>query len=457
MLFFFVVIYILLTLAIGIYSARKVKSSSDFILAGRRLPLFMATATVFATWFGSETILGASSRFAEEGILGVIEDPFGASLCLLLVGLFFARRLYRMNLTTFGDFYKFKFGPVAEKVAAVSLIISYFGWIAAQFVAIGIVINLLSGLNLYIAIIISASIVIAYTYYGGMWSVSVTDFFQTIMIVIGLVAAILVIVPQAGGIESIIKSVPDEKLQFLPSGGTYNWLAYIAAWITLGLGSIPQQDVYQRVMSSKSENVAVTSSLLAAAMYLTIAIAPLMLALAAKNLNIEHVHGSQFLLPHLILEKSGIVIQVLFFGALVSAILSTASGALLAPSVILSENILRSKKQNGDETEDKRFLKLSRYSVLIVATISLLMALVRKDIYELVSEASAISLVSLFVPLVAGLFFNSTKSLSAIVSMIGGLVVWFICVWIETLVPPILLGLAASAAGYAIVSLVLKK
>ncbi|MCU0420983.1 MAG: sodium:solute symporter, partial [Cyclobacteriaceae bacterium] len=87
-----IVVYLLATLAIGYWASRKVKTSGDFMLAGRSLPMVLSASALFATWFGSETVFGASSEFLKGGVLGVIEDPFGAALCLLLFGLFFARK-----------------------------------------------------------------------------------------------------------------------------------------------------------------------------------------------------------------------------------------------------------------------------------------------------------------------------------------------------------------------------
>nr|NAZ23759.1 sodium:solute symporter [Thermocrinis sp.] len=145
MLLLSIVLYILLTLAIGVYASTFVKNSKDYLLAGRNLPFFMATFVAFATWFGAETVLGASSQMAKEGLWGVIEDPFGAALCLILVGLFFAKPLYRLNLLTFGDFYRRFYGRKAEVVASLLLIASYFGWIGAQMLAIGLILNITTG------------------------------------------------------------------------------------------------------------------------------------------------------------------------------------------------------------------------------------------------------------------------------------------------------------------------
>ncbi|MFB9865058.1 sodium:solute symporter family protein [Rufibacter immobilis] len=283
MLVFFVLLYLALNVLLGLWAARRVHNTSDFMLAGRALPLPMATAVVFATWFGSETILGASAEVAEEGLMGMVEDPLGAALCLVLVGLFFARKLYRMNLLTFGDFYRVKFGRPAEVVASVCLVVSYFGWVAAQMVALGIAFNLLLGTSLWQGVLLGSFLVVVYTYFGGMWSVSVTDYLQTIMIILGLLVVTWWVMRE-NPISEVTATLPASFYRITPTTGTSftGWLNYLALWLTIGLGSIPQQDVFQRVMAAKSEKVAVRASLLAAFLYVTVALLPLVLAVYAK-------------------------------------------------------------------------------------------------------------------------------------------------------------------------------
>ncbi|GGK59235.1 sodium:solute symporter family protein [Rufibacter glacialis] len=449
MLIFFVLLYLAFNVALGLWAARRVQNTSDFMLAGRSLPLPMATAVVFATWFGSETILGASAEVAEEGLIGMVEDPLGASLCLVLVGLFFARKLYRMNLLTFGDFYRVKFGRTAEIIASFFLVISYFGWVAAQMVALGIAFNLLLGTTLVQGILLGSFLVVLYTYFGGMWSVSLTDYVQTIMIILGLFIVTWWVV-QEKPLAEVTATLPPDFYRITPATGTSftGWLNYLALWMTIGLGSIPQQDVFQRVMASKSEKVAVQASLLAAFLYVTVALLPLVLAIYAKVLHPElAAKDAQMLVPSLILGTGPLVIKVLFFGALISAIISTASGAILAPASILSENLLRPLFQH---MTDKKLLALSRACVLVVAVISLGFALSKNNIHELVSESSALSLVSLLVPLVAGVYLKNPSREAAILSMVAGMTVWLLCLALDTSLNPMLYGLAASVAGYGL-------
>ena len=333
MLLAFIGGYLLLTLLIGWWASTKVHSTKDFVIAGRNLPLFIAACALFATWFGSETIMGASSEFVEHGLIGVIEDPFGAALCLILVGAFFARPLYRLNILTFNDFFKLRFGRKAELLSAVFMVPSYFGWIAAQLVAMAVVLNVIAGLTILQGIALCTMVVVIYTYIGGMWAVSITDFIQTIMIVAGLLFLAIQLSNQVGGVGVVIASTPEGFFRFLPEPDFQSIIYYIAAWITIGLGSIPQQDIFQRVMAARSANTAVRASYLSGAMYLTIGFLPLFIGLCGRMLYPELENGdTQMVIPFMVLEHSSMWLQIMFFGALLSAILSTTSGAILAPA-----------------------------------------------------------------------------------------------------------------------------
>src|SRR3982751_804936 len=133
------------------------------MLAGRSLPILLSSSALFATWFGSETVFGASSEFLRGGLYAVIEDPFGAALCLLLFGLFFARKLYSMNLLTLGDFFKVRYDRKTELVASVFLAPPYLGYIAAQLVAMGLILNAVTGLELWWSVVASSLVVTIYT------------------------------------------------------------------------------------------------------------------------------------------------------------------------------------------------------------------------------------------------------------------------------------------------------
>ncbi|HRP68901.1 MAG TPA: sodium:solute symporter family protein [Turneriella sp.] len=442
--------YLGLTLAVGFLAARRVKSSTDFALAGRNLSFFMASSTVFATWFGSETILGSSAEFAKHGFSGVVEEPFGAALCLILVGLFFARRLYRMRLNNLGEFYRHQFGVPTEIIASVIMAFSYLSWVAAQFLALGIVLNTISGLNLQLCIVLMAVLVTLYTTMGGMWAVSMTDAIQMTVIIIGLVVVFFVVASDFGGVSAVVQMPPPAHWNFLPEAKSASVIGFMSALMILGIGSIPGQDVFQRVMAAKNERIAVFSSIFSGILYFTVALIPLFLGfLALKTLGKNDAPADmQFLIPKLVLLRTNVVIQIVFFGALLSAILSTASGALLAPSVVLSENLLGPLFKPNDE----KLLRISRISTVVLAAVSLVMALHYTKITELVSDSSAYGLVALFVPLVAGMYFKSTNAVAAIASILGGTLVWKLWPEEKTLLTPQLAGFIAALAPYAVLA-----
>ena len=448
MLAVFVVIYLLVTVAIGVAASRYVKTSGDFMLAGKKLPLLLSSSALFALWFGSETIFGASSEFVKHGVLGVIEDPFGGVLCLVLFALIFVRPLYRLNLLTLADLYRNHYGQTVELLASFCMLLTFFGYIAAQLVALGILLQIIAGVPVIYGILISAGVVTIYTLMGGMWAITITDFMQSVVIVIGLVIVAVTVVSKAGGVDRIVDGAPDGFFQFAPVGAPpMTWVHYLAAWLTLGFGSLASQDIFQRANSAESEKTAVRSTLLGAGLYGVVAILPLFIALAGKVLYPEVIDGdTQQVLPAMVIAHTGLGVQVMFFGALLSAIFSTCSGAVLAPASILSENIIR--PLINPQMPDSKFLYLLRASVVAMAALAVVLATFRTNIYELVAESSILGLVTLLVPMVAALFWKKSSKTGAMWAMVLGLVSWFACehVW-HTEFPAMFIGLGASITG----------
>ena len=450
MLLLSIIAYLVLTVLVGFWASRKVRTSNDFMLAGRSLPLMLGSSALFATWFGSETVFGASSEFLEGGLYHVIEDPFGASLCLVIFGWFFAAKLYRMNLLTLGDFFKVRYGRTTELMATFFLAPPYIGYIAAQLVAMGLILSVVAHISLAEGILISASVVTLYTIIGGMWAITITDFIQTVIIISGLLVLAISLGLKAGGVGHVLSAVPASTFKFLPDANLHEIVSYVAAWSVLGLGSIPSQDVFQRSMSSKSPRVAVQSCYIAAFLYLTIAMLPLFISLCIKFLYPEQINGdSQLALPKMVLQHMSLPIQILFFGSLLSAIMSTTSAAILAPAAIVSENFIKPIVRN--RFSDEQFLFITRACVLLFSISATIMAMMRSNIYELVGESSILSLVSLFAPLAFGLYWKRSSGTGALLSMVLGILTWIIFELFETgwpsLVPATLVSVIAMVGG----------
>ena len=452
----FVILYLLVSVGIGLVAARRVHTTKDFAVAGRSLPLPIVTATVFATWFGAEAVLGISSTFVKEGLRGVVADPFGSSLCLILAGLFFAPRLYRLNLLTVGDYYRVRYDRSIEVLCTLCVVASYLGWVAAQFKVLGLVLNVVTdgGVSQSVGIVIGAAIVLTYTTFGGMFSVAILDFVQISVIMGGLLYIASIVSGLAGGVGAVIDhAAAAGKLDFFPPATLSAWIPFVGAWMTMMLGSIPQQDVFQRITSAKDERTAIRGSLLGGTLYFLFCFVPMFLAYAATlvdpvKFGLLLEQDSQLVLPTLVLQHTPMVAQILFFGAVLSAVMSCSSATLLAPSVALSENVI---KPMLPPLNDSEFLRLMRV-VLVGFALTVLAIALWSDasIYKLVVNTYKVTLVAAFIPLFAGLYWKRATTQGARWAIVAGLTSWLALEGFDSptaIWPPQLVGFLIAGAG----------
>jgi len=458
----FVILYLLVSVGIGLYAATRVRTTTDFAVAGRRLPLPIVTATVFATWFGAETVLGISATFVKEGLRGVVADPFGSSLCLILAGLFFAGRLYRLNLLTIGDYYRLRYNRLVEVLCTLCIVASYLGWVSAQIKALGLVFNIVTDgrITQPAGMAIGAAIVLTYTTFGGMFSVAILDFVQITVIMGGMLYIGSVISGLTGGVGVVIShAAAAGKLALFPEANLSAWIPFIGAWITMMLGSIPQQDVFQRMTSAKDERTAIRGSVLGGTLYFVFAFVPMFLAYAATLVDPVLFQGllakdSQLVLPTLILQHTPVFAQIIFFGAVLSAIMSCSSATLLAPSVAFSENIIR---ELFPRMSDRAFLRTMRLVIVCFAGVVLASAMnSQASIFKMVESSYKVTLVAAFIPLFAGLYWKRANAQGALAAIAAGLVTWVALEIVspkDAVWPPQLVGFLVAAAGMVLGSL----
>jgi SSS family transporter len=428
-----VVIYLLGTLGLGVWAGSRIKNTSDFAVAGRSLPLVMVITTTFATWFGAETVMGIPAKFVQGGLNSLIEDPFGAGTCLILVGLFFATKLYKLNLLTIGDYYRERYGKGIEVFCSAAIILSYLGWVAAQITALGLVFSVLTGgaMSETAGMIVGTLAVLIYVVVGGFLAVALTDFIQMIVLVIGLSIIAVFSAKLAGGAGHVFAMASSKDLwKFLPEAKFTDMAMFIGAGVTMMFGSIPQQDVYQRVMSAKDAPTARAGAVIGGASYILFAAVPMFIVSCAvvvmgDNALAMAKSDYQRLLPTFVMGKMPLVMQILFFGALLSAIKSTSSATLLAPSTSFVENILKNLRP---QMSDRQQLFAMRTTIVIFAALVLLYAVAMKgtSIYDLVSSAYQVTLVGAFVPLVAGLYWKRATTQGAIASLAAGIFTWIV-------------------------------
>ena len=417
-----IVLYVVVIYWLSILARRQIRGAEDYVVAGRRLPLSLCWATLLATWFGAGTMLAAADEVARGGLHRGALDPFGAGVCLLLAGAFFARPLWRMKLLTICDFFRRRYGRPVEFISACIMVPSYFGWVAAQLVALAGMLHLFFGIPMGWGILVAAVIGTGYTLLGGMWSVTLTDALQMALVGGGLLVLCAQALWQMGGGDlwagwnRLVYSLPPEDLMPIDVRTLTAFYAWLSAFLIGALGNIPGQDLMQRIFSARSERVARWSCYIAGGLYLTLGLAPVLLGLVAKSLFPDDFKRAVLpALAHLFLNPVWLII---FIVALLSAVLSTIDSAILAPAVVLAQNVVLQIFPQAPR------LATNYFAVLVVAVASVGMAFAGESAYQLLEDAYALTLVGLFVPLAIGLYSQWGGAAAALTAMIVGSGLW---------------------------------
>lgn len=416
-------VYLLALAAVGVWARRRVRSAEDFLVAGRRLPLLLSTATLFATWFGAGTLLTVSDEVRAHGLQATALDPLGAGLCLLLAGRLIARPLWELRLATLSDFYRVRFGRRAERLSAAILVPGYFGWIAAQFLALAHLLELIAGVPIATGLLVAAAVATAYTLLGGMWSVTATDAVQVVLLLFGLAVLALAVFGRLGdgdvlaGVLTLHARTPADRLRVAPAQihALLPWLGVLAAG---ALGNLPGQDLAQRLFAARDGRTAARACYLGGLAYLTIGFVPALIALAAALLSPDQppTRATLPLLAGLLLSP---LLSAVFVVTVLSAVLSTVTAAILAPASVLAENLAPAawRERLGE-------LRLVRGAVVVVALASLLAAFLGESAFALLESAYEIGMVGLLVPLLCGLRGQRGDEVAALAAMGAGTALW---------------------------------
>ncbi|MGH7963095.1 MAG: sodium:solute symporter family protein [Candidatus Binatia bacterium] len=444
-----VLAYVFLQLAIGFAVSRGIRDEADYLLAGRSLGYGLATFSIFATWFGAETCIGAAGAIYERGLSGGSADPFGYALCLLFMGLFFARSLWRRRLTTLGDLFRTRYSPGIERIAVVFMVPSSIIWAAAQIRAFGQVLSATSSseIGVTVAITIAAVVVIVYTISGGLLADAVTDLVQGVALIIGLVILACAVVDDLSDPVILQAAIDTERLHIF-GGGKLSSLETLEAWAVPVCGSLVAQELVSRVLATRSPMVAQRASLLATVVYLLLGGIPVVIGLIGPSLYPDLEHAEQ-ILPLVAQQQLSSFAYILFAGALVSAILSTVDSTLLAASALVSHNLIVSVVPGLSEATK---IRVARIGVLVFGIIAYVLALYTEGIYHLVETASAFGGAGIFTLFIFGLCTRIGSAPSAFAALAVGSIVWIHGTYIVESSAPYVLSLVSAFAAYLIVA-----
>jgi Na+/proline symporter len=435
--------YVGLQLVVGLAVSRRVASEADYLVAGRKLGPALVVFSMFATWFGAESCIGAAGAVYEFGLEGATADPFGYAGCLFLLGAVFAVPLWRRKLTTLADLFAWRFGPRVERLAVLLMAPTSLLWAAAQIRAFGQVVATSAGLELDAAIALSAGVVILYTAAGGLLADAVTDLIQGGTLMVGLV--VLAIAVYATGDASFAQLAETSRSLAPPPSG---WLVRAEAWAIPICGSVLAQEMVSRVIASRSPELARGGAFAAGGLYIAIGIIPVGLGLVGARL-MPGLEDPEQILPRMALEHFPLWFYAIFAGALISAILSTVDSALLAAASLVSHNLI---VPLYPDMEDGAKLRLARLCVIVFGIVSYALAINAEGVYALIEAAAAFASAGVLVSASFGLFTRIGGEWSAAAALVAGALVWTVAEFFELLAAPYLASLAAAALVYLAVA-----
>ena len=445
-----VALYMVAMLGIGYYASRKSHTVADFMVAGRGLSLPICSMTVMATWFGGAMMLGGAGAAFDDGMLGVIADPWGGALALILVAMFFARVFRRLKVITVADFMEQRFGRTASVAITIATIFSNVMWVAGMLVAFGTIFEVLTSIPVETGIVVGAVIVFAYTMLGGMWAVALTDFVQMTIIMIGLVVLLVVVLVDVGGWGAIGPRLPTGTFSMLPPENTSEqWLNYLRAWTIIGLVDISAQTLFQRASAAKTERIAQQAFYIGGFGYLLFGMIPVFLGIIG-SVTMPGIGNSEFIIPELAKVHLHPIAIAIFVGAMLAAIMSSADSALLGASSVLAKNVLPWIKPDASS---RLTLIAARLGILLFGGFAIVVALRIQVIFDLMVDANILGLAAIIVPFILGVYWKKANRTGAIAGMGAGLATWLVTMQLWPHLPSDFMGLGASLVVMLVVAM----
>ena len=446
--------YMAIMVVVGFYASRGNQSLTDFVVAGRKMPLWLCSTSIFATWFGSGTMMGAATAAYEGDTLLMIGEPFGSGLALLLSGLFFARLYRRSRRLTWPEFFQARYGKLAGAIGSISDTTAHIIWLGGVLFTFGVLLESLAGAPMAVGIFGGLLVIVVYTMIGGMWAVAMTDFIQMLVFVIGLFVLLYFVLDDAGGWSSIVAQLPEQSFRPMPMEHTFdNWIPHIHVWMALGVAAVASSSIIQRALSARSERVAQNSFYIAAFGYVTIGLVPLMLGFAA-TVTMPGLEDPNAVLTDLAAKHLHPVFVAVFVGAIVSAIMSTSDSILLGVSSIISTNLLPLVKNNPSE---KLRLQVARFAIPVCGLLATYIAFNADRVVQVLIDAAAVLLAAIIVPFIFCFWWKKANRLGALAGMCGGLIGWLGAATAGIDFPPDLFGFLVSLFAMVLVTLLSQK
>jgi Na+/proline symporter len=438
-------LFVAIQLALGAWASRRVKGEADWLVAGRRLGPLVAGFSLFATWFGAESVLGASSAIAKDGLAGGRADPVGYALALVAMGLLVAPRLWRSGAMTLAEALRHRFGGGVERLAAVVMIPTSILWGAAQIRAFGEVLAFRSPLEVEAAIVVATVVAVAYTALGGLLGDVLTDLLQGGIVLVGLLVTLAFVVAALGGPAASIAIIEPAQLSLVAPGESA--LARLDVWLVPVVGALVTQESVSRVIACRSAASARSAALLGGGAYLVFGTVPVLLGLLGAHLAVD-APTDDALVPAMAASVLPPLALVVFLGAMVSAILSTVDSSLLAVAALAARSLTRRASAGAE----RRRLVRDRLILAAAGVACCAIALSAERLFDLVLMADSLGTSGVLVVTLAALWLRVGGPWAAAATLVASLVSGQVADHVLGLDAPFLVSLGASIVTYATVA-----
>jgi SSS family solute:Na+ symporter len=413
-----IAVYFLAIIGIGVWSKRRAGGQNGFFVAHRRGTLLLITGSLIATAVGGSAAVGMAGLGFKQGLTGAWWLLVG-SIGLVLLGIFFARRIRGTALYTLPELIERQYDRRVSLAASILIVIAWVGVVAGQIIAAGKVLSVLGIGSATFWMVGFTLIVVIYTILGGQFSVIRTDVFQSTILFAGIFTALVLVISRVGGLEGLKVSLSPNYFSF-PVSSEFSWKALLSLLILVGATYVVGPDMYSRLFCAKGEKTAQQSAILSAFLFIPLAFAITLIGMGAKVLYPEISAEGAF--PQVIASVLSPGLSGLLLAALVAALMSSADTCLLSQSVILTEDIV---KRVHPALDERKTVLLTRLSLIGLGLVALGLALALEGVISSLLFAYTIFTCGLVVPVVAGFYKERLKVTprGALAALIGGGVV----------------------------------
>jgi SSS family solute:Na+ symporter len=442
------VLYFAVLVIVGLIGTKKAQTREEYVLAGRNLGLIMYCGCLCAVIIGGAATIGTAKLGYQFGISGMWFVVM-LGLGILLLGLIFSNRFSKLHIATISEFLGKRYNPETRLLSAVVAVIYTIMVTVTQVIGMGTIIHSLLGWDLSSSMLLGGGIVLFYTFLGGMWSVTMTDMIQFIIMTVGIFAVMLPLsLSHVGGWHALISHLPASHLNLTNIGGKQIFQYFLL----YALGMVVSQDILQRVFTAKSAKISKQGAVFACIYSVAWAIALSVVGMCAR-IALPEVKDPQNVFANMATTILPPGLFGLVLAAVCSALMSNASGSLLASSTLLTNDIIKGFWLRN--LSEKRYVSLSRVITLMIGIFSIIVAIWIQDLLVALDVAYAILSGAIFVPVVLGIFWKRATPRAGFFAVIVSTMVVILGLIMKGIssTDPIMYGIATSIVVMVILSL----